>query len=170
MDGTLAAAFVIASLTDMALTDCATGCLAEEPRTARLAFQLGQVMLDERHIGQEVLIGYEAGVGFGPFQPAVAAALTDDGAAWFGAGAKWTSADLVPGPLFVEASLLPGIYLPAGGPDIGGNLQFRSSLGVGYAFDDGATLAVIYDHRSNADTQSFNPGLEVLSVRYARPF
>ena len=170
MDGTLAAVFVIASLTDMALTDCPTGCLAEQPATARLAFQLGEVTLDSRHIGQELLIGYDAAHSFGPFQPTVAAALTDDGAAWFGVGAKWTGVDMLPGSLFVEASLLPGLYLPAAGPYIGGNLQFRASLGVGYAFDDGTTLAVVYDHRSNADTQSFNPGLEVLSVRYAMPF
>lgn len=170
MDGTLAAIFVIASLTDMASNHCPTGCLAESPATARLAFQLGQVTLDTRHIGQELLIGYDAGHSFGPFQPTVATALTDDGAAWFGAGAKWTGHDLLPDPLFVEATLLPGLYLPAAGPNIGGNLQFRASVGIGYAFDDGAALTAVYDHRSNADTRSFNPGLEVLSVRYAMPF
>ena len=170
MDGTLAAVFVIASLTDMALNDCPTGCLATHTAPARLAFQLGNATIDSRSAGQELLIALDAPFRMGPFQPTTAAALTDDGAAYFGAGAKWTDADILPGPLFVEASLLPGLYFPAGGPDLGGNLQFRASVGVGYAFAQGSTLSMIYDHRSNADTKAFNPGLEVLSVRYAVSF
>ena len=170
MDGTLAAVFVIASLTDMAMNDCPTGCLARDDVPARLSFQLGDVRFDEDRIGKELLLGYDTGRAYGPFQPTMAVSVTDDGAAWIGAGAKWTSSSLLPGPLFVESTLMPGFYVPGDGPDLGGNLQFRSSLGVGVAFGNGATVTVAYDHRSNADTDRTNPGLEVLSVRYAVAF
>lgn len=170
MDGTLAAIFVITSLTDMALTDCPTGCLARSDAPARLSFQLGDVRFDDARIGREITLGYDAGFKAGPFQPTIAASLTEDGAGWIGAGGKWTSVGLIPGPVFVESTLMPGIHVQGDGPDLGGNLQFRASLGVGYAFDNGGTVTVAYDHRSNADTDVTNPGLEVLSVRYAMPF
>lgn len=170
MNGTLAAIFVIASLTDMGLNDCPTGCLERTDAPARLSFQFGDVRFQENRIGREILLGYDANFKAGPFQPTVAASITDDGSFWVGAGGKWTSAQIIPGPFFIESSLMPGFYTAGDGVDLGGNLQFRSSLGAGYTFDSGATLTVAYDHRSNADTDKTNPGLEVLSVRYAIPF
>ena len=169
MDGALAAIFVITSLTDMALNDCPMGCLAPTDAPERLSFQLGDVRFDEDRIAKEFYLGYDMGYKKGPFQPTIAVSVTEDGAGWIGAGGKWTSTDILPGPLFIESTLMPGIYFQSGGPDLGGSLQFRSSLGVGYAFDNGATVTVAYDHRSNADTDVTNPGLEVLSVRYAIP-
>ncbi|MDE0984033.1 MAG: acyloxyacyl hydrolase [Yoonia sp.] len=49
-------------------------------------------------------------------------------------GAKWTTQSLSNSPFFIEASLMPGYYAQGDGPDLGGSLQFRSSLGAGYAF------------------------------------
>ena len=170
MDGALAAIFAITSLTDMALSHCPTGCLAQTEAPARLSVQIGDVRFDEDRIGRELYLGHDASLAFGPFQPTIGASVTEDGAIWVGAGAIWTSSRLLPGPLFVQTSLMPGVYLQNGGPDLGGNLQFRSSLGVGYAFDNGAAVTVAYDHRSNADTDRTNPGLEVLSIRYAVAF
>ncbi len=170
MDGTLAAIFVITSLTDMALTDCRTGCLAKDTATPRLSFQIGDVRFDDDSIGGEFYVGMDLGVTRGPFQPTVAASLTDGGAAWVGAGLKWVSRDLLPGPVFIESSLMPGFHLNGDGPDLGGNLQFRSSLGVGVDFGGDRTLTVAYDHRSNADTDVTNPGMEVLSLRFATAF
>lgn len=171
MDGTLAIIFAVASLTDMALNDCSTGCLAEDYAPARLSFQAGAVEFQDDYIGSEIYAGYDMGRTFGPFQPTFGLSITDTGDTWLGAGAKWTSNDiLTAGPLFVEASLMPGVYMAGDGPDIGGALQFRSALGLGFLLDNGATLAVLYDHRSNADTQALNPGLETLSLRYAFSF
>lgn len=171
MDGTLAVIFAVASLTDMALNDCPTGCFAASGAPARLSFQAGGVEFQDRMIGQEIYLGYDLGRSYGPFQPTFGASITDTGDTWLGAGAKWTSDDVVTlGPLFVEASLMPGYFTADEGPDIGGNLQFRSALGVGFAFDDGSTVTVLYDHRSNADTQTLNPGLETLAIRYAIQF
>lgn len=170
MDGTLAAVFLVASMTDMALTDCPTDCLAPSAAVSRLSFQVSGVEFNTVNIGSEVLIGFDFGVAYGPFQPTVGASLSDDGDYWIGAGSKWTTNDLVEGPFFAEASLLAGIQHRGDGPDLGGALHFRSSLGAGYTFKSGATVSVLYDHRSNADTQVLNPGLETIAVRYAFPF
>lgn len=170
MDGTLAAVFLIASLTDMALTDCKTGCIAPSDDTSRLSFQVAQIEFNEIKVGNEIYIGYDLGTAYGPFQPTFGASLSDMGDYWIGAGAKWTTQGFSAGPLFVEASLMPGYYGRGDGPDIGGSLQFRSALGVGYGFDNGMTVLAAYDHRSNADTQELNPGLETISLRFAIPF
>ncbi len=170
MDGTLAAIFLVASLTDMALTDCPTGCLTAGEATSRLSFQAAKVEFQSDIIGEEIYVGYDFGKSYGPFQPTIGASLTDTGDAWIGAGAKWTTQNLIDGPFFVEASLMPGIYRRGDGPDIGGTLQFRSSLGAGFAFDNGVTVLASYDHRSNADTQDLNPGLETIALRVAFPF
>ena len=94
------------------------------------------------------------------------ASVTDNGRVWIGAGARWTQF-FGDSNVYLESALLPGVDIGGDGPDLGGNLQFRSSLGVGYAFDNGATLLAAYDHRSNADTRAINPGLETISIRYA---
>ena len=170
MNGTLAAIFLVASLTDMTLTDCKTGCLAPAQATTRLTFQVAQIDFNEVQVGHEIMVGYDLGTSYGPFQPTFGASVSDMGDVWVGAGAKWTTRRLSDGPLFVEASLMPGYYQRGDGPDIGGALQFRSALGVGLAFDNGMTLLAAYDHRSNGDTQDLNPGLETISLRFAMPF
>lgn len=166
MDGTLAVIFALTGLADMYMNDCPTGCLTAGETPARLSFQAADVEFQGEIIGSEVYLGYDLGRSYGPFQTTVGASLTDQGAAWVGAGFKWTSQGVFDSPLFVETSLMPGVFTAGDGPDIGGALQFRSAFGVGYEFDNGATLTVSYDHRSNADTSQLNPGLETLSIRY----
>jgi len=170
MNGALAVIFMVASLTDMALTDCPTGCLAQSDATSRLTFQVAKVEFQEDIIGNEIYVGYDLGTTYGPFQPTFGASATDLGDIWIGVGAKWTTHSLSDGPFFIEASLMPGYYAQGDGPDIGGSLQFRSSLGAGFAFDNGVTVLASYDHRSNADTQDVNPGLETIALRVAFPF
>ena len=170
MNGTLAVIFLVTSLTDMGLNDCATGCLAPEQAAQRLSFQAAKVEFQEEIIGSEVYVGYDVGTSYGPFQPTLGVSVTDDGGYWVGAGAKWTSQGVFDSPFFIETSLMPGYFEKGDGPDLSGHLQFRSSLGVGYAFANGATILASYDHRSNADTQMPNPGLETIAVRVAFPF
>lgn len=169
MDGTLAMIFLIAGLGDMATSDCKTGCLAQSDAKARLSFQVAEVEFQGGIIGSEAYLGYDLGRSYGPFQPTIGASVTDLGDVWVGAGAKYVVSDLFDTGLFAESTLMPGLHFQSDGPDLGGNLQFRASLGIGYAFDSGATLLAAYDHRSNADTQPLNPGLETISIRYSIP-
>jgi len=167
MDGTLAVLFIVAGLSDMALNDCPTQCLQQSTAPSQFTIQAADVIFQENTISQEIYVGYDSGQSYGPFATTFGASSTTDGDLWIGVGAKWTSKDIIASPFFVELSLMPGIFAQGDGPDIGGALQFRSALGAGYEFENGATLAVLFDHRSNADAQNLNPGLETLGIRYA---
>jgi len=170
MNGALAVIFLVASLTDMTFTNCPTGCLAQSDATSRLSFQAAKVEFQENIIGSEIYVGYDFATAYGPFQPTLGGSATDLGDVWAGIGAKWTTQSLSDRPFFIEAFLMPGYYAQGDGPDLGGSLQFRSSLGAGYAFDNGMTVLASYDHRSNADTLDVNPGLETIALRVAFPF
>ncbi|WP_412508121.1 acyloxyacyl hydrolase [Roseovarius sp. SYSU LYC5161] len=165
MDGTLAAIYLIASLFDMSLNHCPQGCLARDAAPARLSVQAADVIFQEDSIGQELYLGYDLDHAYGPFQSTVALSMTDQGAGWAGLGVK-SRFEIGQAGLFAEGSIMPGYHSAGDGPDLGGALQIRSALGMGYEFGNGASLSVIYDHRSNAETQALNPGLETLSIRY----
>lgn len=167
MDGTVAVFWLITSLVDMNQTYCATGCLMRHAAPARLSIQAASVQFQRDHIGTEIGVAYDFDHAYGPFQPTIAASITDTDDLWAGAGFRWTSTDIFDGPIFLEASFIPGLHMQGDGPDLGGNIQFRSAVGAGYAFDNGSTLTVAWDHRSNGDTKPVNPGLETLSIRYA---
>ena len=167
MDGTFAAVFAIVSLTDMALNECPTGCLKEGVATQRLSFQTGAVVFDDDVTGSELYLGYDHTRRIGNLQLTSGVSVTDEGSLWIGSGAKWTSTHLVSGPWFAEASFMPGLHFAGDGPDLGGVLHFRSALGIGYEFDNGNTVTLAVDHRSNGDLLDLNPGLETISLRYA---
>ena len=75
------------------------------------------------------------------------------------------------GPWFIEGSVMPGYYdAGTGGSPLGGNLQFRSLIGVGYRLNDHSKVSIAVDHKSNADIENVNPGGETLAVRYSFNF
>ena len=99
----------------------------------------------------------------------VGGTLDAHGNIWVGIGpsAEWSL-----GPRwFLEASILPGLYRPAGeGFDLGNDLEFRSTLALGYRLDDRSSLALALRHVSNGDTDPFNPGLNGVGLRLYRSF
>ncbi|KJZ20203.1 acyloxyacyl hydrolase [Loktanella sp. S4079] len=168
MDGTLALIFLLTSLTDMGSNYCKTGnCLDQQIATDRFAVQAAQVVFQEHETGQEIYFAYDSPRRFGPFQPVIGGSVTDDNDVWLGAGVKWTSTEAFNSPFFLETSLMPGLYARGNGENLGGSLHFRSAIGLGYRFKNDATITLLYDHRSNGDTQSLNPGLETIALRYA---
>ncbi len=93
-----------------------------------------------------------------------------DGDVFVGVGvyAIWMISE---GPWFVEGSFMPGYYDEGtGGSPLGGNLQFRTLLGVGYKLTDSGRISIAIDHKSNADIEDVNPGGETLAVRYTFNF
>jgi hypothetical protein len=169
MDGTLAALFLIAGLTDMGLNHCgADGCLAKSDATARLAFSAGDVQFQENSISEEVYLRYALGNNYGPFQPTVGASITSDGSAWFGFGASWTQ-QFANNRAYVQLSLMPGIYSQGSGPDLGHEVEFRSGIELGFEARNGVRYGLSYDHRSNAEISSLNPGLETIQFRVSVP-
>ena len=170
MDGTLAIIFVVAGLTEMQDNFCPTGCFARNDAPARVTVQAGELIYNTVGQGTEVYLGYDLGFAWGPFQPTVAVSATQGETYWAGAGFKWTSERLMPGPLFIESALLVGAQTPGDGLDLGSPLQFRTSLGAGFKWGEGSSITAIYDHRSNGDVAYPNPGIETLTLRYAHAF
>lgn len=103
-------------------------------------------------------------LGRAEFSLGVAGVIDSGGAAWAGAGVAMML------PLgerwFVEASLMPGAHA-MGERDtrLGGALQFRSLIGLGYRLDETRALSLAVHHRSNGRLVTFNPGEETISLR-----
>lgn len=167
MDALVAILFVATSVADMAITDCRSACLAPSVPQAQLSLQTARLEHQDDWTTRETLIRFDTPIQHGPFQQIYSFAVSTDFDVWIGAGVKYTTLGTLPGRYFLETSFQPGLHYRGEGPDIGGILHFRSSVGVGYAFDNGASLVIGYDHRSNADRTIPNPGLNTLSVRYA---
>jgi hypothetical protein len=163
MDGTIAAVVLGVSLLDMGLNHCPTDCLGARAIEPRWGLSAGAVAFQEDIEGGEIALRRDFGVMLGPFQPTLGLSTASGGATWLGAGVLYT----LEGPfdLYLQGHVMPGLYLPAGGRDLGGSLQFRSGIELGYEASSGLRLGLAFDHRSNADLFSYNPGLETLQLR-----
>lgn len=169
MDGTLAALTLLFGLWDMAENHCATGCLAANGTQGHTAVSAGAVFLDGEQIAGEVYIRRDTRRKFGPFQPIYGFSVTDQGTVWVGAGPSYTL-PLKSENIFVQLHAMAGFYLQGDGPDIGGPVEFRSGVEIGFVADNGMRFGLSFDHRSNADIYDDNPGLETVQFRVSKPF
>jgi hypothetical protein len=72
---------------------------------------------------------------------------------------------------FVEASLAAGYYdRGSDSLDLGGNIQFRTLIGLGYRLSKKSGLSLALDHLSNAGIEDTNPGRNAIILRYRRAF
>lgn len=168
MDGTIAALFLLASSWDMVANHCDTGCVAQAPAPAYSSFGLGQVIFQNQNIASEFYYRHDFGMKYGPYQPAVGVSITDQGSAWLGAGMVYTASTRNERG-YLQLSLMPGVYTAGDGPDLGNTLEIRSGIELGYAAANGIRYGLSFDHRSNAELSSVNPGLETLQLRVSVP-
>ncbi|MEO1640712.1 MAG: acyloxyacyl hydrolase [Pseudomonadota bacterium] len=165
MDSRFAVFFFILGTTDTYLNDCPTACLQQTEAPERFHIQYGDTYFQEEVIGDEVFVSYDYPRRYGAFQPTAGISLTSDADLWVGAGGKWSTERISDSPIFIELSLMPGLYFKDDGPNLGFPLQFRGSLGAGVNIGDYGSLSVFFDHRSNANATETNPGLETLGIR-----
>jgi len=167
MDGTMAAVVLGLSIADMGLNYCPQDCFGAERTEPRWALSGGPVVFQDETDGAEIYLRRDFGVLLGPFQPSAGLSVTSDGTTWLGAGVQYT----LKGPLdlYVQGHVMPGVYFPADGRDLGGGLQFRSGIEVGYEASSGIRYGLSLDHRSNGDLLSYNPGLETVQFRVTWP-
>ena len=165
MDSRFAVFFFIMGMTDTYLNDCPTDCKAEATAPERVHLQYGDTYFQEEVIGSELFAIYDMPKRYGAFQPTFGASMTSDNDLWIGAGGKWSTERVADFPIFIELSLMPGMYFRGDGPDLGFPVQWRGSLGAGYNFDNGTSISVFFDHRSNANATEVNPGIETLGIR-----
>ncbi len=88
-------------------------------------------------------------------KPAVGVAGTEDGNFWGYGGLRL---DLKLGSWVVTPQFAVSLYEDGDGRNLGGVLEFRSGIEVGYKFPAGPRLGLLFYHLSNADFYDFNPG------------
>jgi lipid A 3-O-deacylase len=101
--------------------------------------------------------------------PAVGGAFTEDGAFWaylglrrpFRLGPGWRLTPGFAASLYEEGST---------GKDLGGPLEFRSSLELSRRFAGGSSLGLAFYHLSNAGIYDDNPGSNSVILSWAFPF
>ena len=169
-DGTFAALMFGLGLLDMSLNYCgdAGGCLARSESRPMLAVSAGEIVRRRAMPAGEVYVRYEFGRRFGPFGNLAGVSLGERGELWVGFGQSY-DIDLGGGPFFVRLHAMPGLYFPNGGFDLGGLVEFRSGVEVGYESAAGWRFGFGYDHRSNAGLFASNPGVETVHLRVSFP-
>lgn len=169
MDGAMALAFLVAGLADMGLNHCRyDGCLAERPMLSRASLSFGNVIFQGNEVGKELYARYDLGKSYGPFQPIVGLSLSDQGTAWVGVGAAFTST-FAGGQIYTQLHLMPGVYARGNGPNLGHTVEFRSGFEAGYQAKNGVRVGLSFDHRSNAELSAVNPGLETWALKVSVP-
>lgn len=164
-DGTFAVLTLLFGLYEMHTQGCEGGCLAPRDTQPRLEYSVGEVLERRARPGNEIYLRYAPGRGYGPYDTAYGLSIGEEGALWLGAGPTYT---LKGGSFYGQLHLMPGLYAPVEGFDLGGALAFRSGIEFGYEMDSGWRIALGYDHRSNAELHEENPGVETLQFRVSR--
>lgn len=100
------------------------------------------------------------------FEPTAGLAVNSEGAGYVFGGMRR--------PLPIGRwALIPGfgvtLYEHGGGKDLGGPIEFRSSLEVAHDVGRAARLGLVFYHVSNADLYDHNPGSNSLLVVYTLP-
>lgn len=106
---------------------------------------------------------------WGSVSTAVIAQANNDGDVFVGVGLSTLTNSTK--DWFIEGSFAAGYYdAGSSGTDLGGNLQFRSLIGVGYRVSDSASVSLAVDHISNGGIEDLNPGRNSISLRYRMSF
>ena len=168
MDGSLAVLTFLLGLWDMSINYCATNCFASSETQSYTAVSAGSVFYQEDQVGSEIYIRRDTRHMTGPFQMTYGLSVTDTSDVWAGMGHSYTL-PYFSDNVFVQLHAMTGLFLRGQGPDIGGLIEFRSGIEVGYQSNNGIRYGVAFDHRSNLGIYSPNPGLETLQFRVSIP-
>lgn len=100
--------------------------------------------------------------------PILGIAGTEDGNyyGYVGVNYDWNIAN---SGFFLTPSFAVSAYEDGGGKDLGGVIEFRSSIEASYKFPNEHRLGVAYQHLSNAGIYDRNPGEENLLLTYSIP-
>ena len=139
--------------------------MAEEPRS--LAFNGGVSNFNKSPTWVELGLEYRHPIQV--WGMAVAAGLTvnDDKAVWvygglrrdFSLGRSW----------IITPAFAITLYEQGDAKDLGGPLEFRSALEIGYQWPSRKRLAFVIYHLSNAGIYDHNPGMNSLILTFSLP-
>ena len=94
-----------------------------------------------------------------------------DPSAFLSLGPVWGARGLLGSRSFIEIAFNLALLQENDfdGTDLGGHLHFKSALSIGYEFEH-ASLALRFQHISNAGLNRHNPGMNTLGVVYYKRF
>ena len=168
-DGTFAVIGLVLGLINMGVNHCPNdGCLARNEVTPYLGLSVGDVVFQKQSVGEEIYVRRQTGTAVGPFQFTYGASVTDEGGLWVGMG-NTTTYTTPNKQWYAQFHSMPGIYARFGEEDLGGLIEWRSGIELGYQNRAGVRVGLGADHRSNAGIYSYNPGLETVHVRVSIP-
>ena len=168
-DGTFAVVGLLLGLIDAGVNHCPNeGCFARNHVDSYNTLSIGETYFQEAKQGEEIYYRRDTGLAFGPFQNVWGISASNDGEFWIGAGHAWTKTFLRD-RAFLQLHAMTGLYEEGDGVDLGGPIEFRSGIEIGYQARNGARFGFGFDHRSNAGIYSDNPGLETIHFRVSIP-
>ena len=168
-DGTVAVIALVAGLIDAGVNHCPNaGCFAKNEVQAYNSFSVGNTYFQENEIGEEFYFRRETRRADGPFQRVWGVSASSDGELWAGMGHAYTLSNRQQN-LFLQLHAMTGLYEEGDGVDLGGPIEFRSGLSVGYQNKTGVRMSLSVDHRSNLGIYGDNPGLETVQFRVSIP-
>ncbi len=130
----------------------------------------GAVIFDNKFTGRELRVTRTFNK-WKRFNPVVDFSITDKGGAWLGLGLyQQFDFNLGGAPVFAGFSFAPGVYMQGNEVDLGFPLEFRSGVEIGVRLGEDWRVSLSYDHRSNGDISSVNPGMETLELRISKSF
>ena len=119
-------------------------------------------------VGTEVYVRRDTKVAHGPFQNVYGLSISDTGDVWAGIGHAYTIETRIE-RVDVQLHAMTGLYSRGTGVDLGGPIEFRSGIEVAYHLENGMRLGLGWDHRSNLEIYSRNPGVKMVHVRLSIP-
>lgn len=100
-------------------------------------------------------------------RPMVGVFATTDSAVYGYAGLHWDIA--VTSQFYISPNFAAGVYGQGDGKDLGGAIEFRSGIELGYEMANRHRLGLAINHLSNASIYDKNPGEETVLVTYSFP-
>ncbi len=131
---------------------------------------LGSIgMFDIRHQERSTQFGLEwhGDSFYKNFLPIAGGTLDMDGDSYGFGGVQYEYA--LNNTWTITPSFAIGLYHDGAGKDMGGPLEFRSSLGIDYRLDNASRLGLAMNHISNAGLYDRNPGAESVVITWSLP-
>ena len=103
----------------------------------------------------------------GNISPITGGFITENSAAYIYTGFEW-NVDM--GGLMFTPSFAPGLYSKGDGKDLGHVLEFKSEVQFSYKISKSSSLALSYNHVSNASLGDKNPGANSYMLNFIKNF
>ena len=138
---------------------------AEEPTS--LAFSGGVSNFNKDEKRAEVGLEFRTPIQVWGMAVAVGLTVNDDKSAWVYGGLRRDFS--LGGPWIITPAFAITYYEQGDGKNLGGPLEFRSALEVGYEWPSRKRLGFVIYHLSNAGIYDRNPGMNSLVLTFSIP-